>query len=329
MGVIYGKGAEIIGESLFQLGVHSVYGIPYPPVSELHEYLAKKGIFRPATSVREMAALSLGLSLGGERTCMVTAGTGIYGCMESISYATSYEIPLLVIHIGKSIPGFGNPYPYQGDLDALRGGDFPPAVFSPASVEEIPVLMAKTAEMGERFSVPAVFYIDSALFNMTGSVEVEIGSPKGEFGFRKGDRRYYTSVYLDVTAMKKQTASLIEKYKKIDQEALCELYMMEDAEYAICAYGISAYVAKKAADDLRLSGKKVGVLRPVTLSPFCSIGKEMKKLKKVFVVEMSNMQLARFIRGQLDAKVKIESYATHGGLLPERNDVIQFIKRLI
>lgn len=329
MGVIYGKGAEIIGESLVQLGVHSVYGIPYPPISELHEYLAKKGIFRPATSTREMAALALGLSLGGERTCMVTAGTGIYGCMESISYAVSYEIPLTIIHVGKSIPGYGNPYPYQGDLDVLRGGDFPPVVFSPASVEEIPLLMTKMVEMGEKFSVPAIFYVDSALFNMTGNVEVNIEFPKGEFGFRKSDRRYYTSVHLDVTAMKKQVASLIEKYKKIDQEALCELYMMEDAEYAICAYGISAYVAKMVADDLRLSKKKIGVLRPLTLSPFCSIHKETKKLKKVFVVEMSNMQLFRFIRGQLDPKVKVESYTTHGGLLPERNDVIQFIKGLI
>lgn len=329
MGVIYGKGAEIIGESLVQLGVRSVYGIPYPPVSELHEYLAKKDIFRPATSIKEMAALALGLALGGERTCMITSGTGIYGCMESISYASSYEIPLTVIHVGKSIPGFGNPYPYQGDLDVLRAGDFPPAVFSPASVEEIPLLLAKMVEMGERFSVPTIFYVDSALFNMTGSVEVDIGSPKGEFGFKKGDKRYYTSVYLDVTAMKRQIASLIGKYKKIDQEALCEPYMMEDAEYAICAYGISAYVAKKAADDLRLSNKKVGVLRPVTLSPFCAIQKEMKKVKKIFVIEMSNMQLARVVRGQLDPKAKIESYATHGGLLPEKNDVIQFIKGLI
>lgn len=329
MGVIYGKGAEVIGESLVQLGVRSVYGIPYPPVSELHEYLAKKDIFRPATSTKEMAALSLGLSLGGERTCMVTSGTGIYDCMESISYAASYEVPLTVIHVGKSIPGFGNPYPYQGDLDALRAGDFPPVVFSPASVEEIPLLLAKMVEMGERFSVPAVFYVDSALFNMTGSVEVDIGPPKVEFGFKKGGKRYYTSVYLDVAAMKKQIASLIGKYRKIDQGALCELYMMEDAEYAVCAYGISAFVAKKAADDLRLSNKKVGVLRPVTLSPFCEIQKEMKKVKKVFVVEMSNMQLFRLIRGQLDPKVKIEGYATHGGLLPERNDVIQFIKGLI
>jgi 2-oxoglutarate ferredoxin oxidoreductase subunit alpha len=329
MGVIYGKGAEIIGESLVQLGVRSAYGIPYPPISELHEYLAKKGIFRPAVSIREMAALSLGLALGGERTCMVTAGTGIYDCMESISYAVSYEVPLTIVHVGKSIPGFGNPYPYQGDLDVLRGGDFPPVVFSPASVEEIPLLMAKMVETGERFSVPAVFYVDSALFNMTGNVEVSVDSPKAEFGFRKNDKRYYTSVYLDVTAMKKQTASLIGKYKKIDGEALCEPYMMEDAEYAICAYGISAYVAKKVADDLRLSEKKIGVLRPLTLSPFCSIREEMKKVKKVFVVEMSNMQLFRFVRGQLDPKVKVESYATHGGLLPERNDVIQFIKGLI
>lgn len=329
MGVIYGKGSEIIGESLAQLGMRSVYGIPYPPISELHEYLAKKGIFRPATSTKEMAALALGLSLGGERTSMVTAGTGIYSCMESMSYAVSYEVPLMIIHVGKSIPGFGNPYPYQGDLDVLRGGDFPPVVFSPASVEEIPLLMAKMVEMGEKFSVPSIFYVDSALFNMTGSVEVDIGSPKGEFGFRNNDRRYYTSVYLDVTAMKKQAASLIGKYKRIDGEALCELYMMEDAEYAICAYGISAYIAKKAADDLRLSKKKVGVLRPITLSPFCGMEKEMEKVKKIFVVEMSNMQLTRLIKGRLDPRVKIESYATHGGLLPERNDVVQFIKGLI
>lgn len=44
--------------------------------------------------------------------------------------------------------------------------------------------------------------------------------------------------------------------------------MVEDAEWVIVAYGISARVAKQVVIDLREEGIKLGLIRPITLFPF-------------------------------------------------------------
>jgi pyruvate/2-oxoacid:ferredoxin oxidoreductase alpha subunit len=321
----YMKGAEIIGESILQLGVEKVYGFPHPPVSELHEYLAKKEAFLPALSLREAASTSLGLSLAGKRTFIITSGTNIHDVQEAVSYAMSFEIPLSIIHVGRSLPGLGNPYPYQGDFDILTGGDFPPLVFSPASLEEIPLLLGKMVALAEKCRVPSVFYIDSALFHMTGDIDVKVMAEPRVWGFADKDVEYFTSVHLDVAVMEKKMFSLIEKFNKIQAEALCESYKMEDAEYAICAYGICGYIAKNLVDLLRASKKKTGLLRPVTLSPFVNLKEHMQGMKKIFVIEMSNGQLTGRMKQHL-VNMEIIPYCTYGGLLPEQENLFKFIE---
>jgi 2-oxoglutarate ferredoxin oxidoreductase subunit alpha len=326
MAYVYGKGAEIIGASLEQLGFHRISGFPHPPIGDLLEYLSKRDLFLPAASVKEMANVSLGLALGGKRACMVTSGSNLQDTLEALSYASSYEVPITLIHVGRSIPGFGNPYPYQGDLDTLTNGDFPPIVFAPSSLEEIPSLLTRMVSLSEKYLVSAVLYVDSALFHMTGNAAVELtGTPSQEWGLGIAGRRFYTSLFLDVADMKKKIEGLAEKYAKIGEEGLSEAYMVDDAEYAFCAYGVCAYVARKAADELRLAGVRAGLVRPVTLYPFPHVQSKAGHLKKVIVAEMSNGQLYRRIRLQLPG-VALDSYITSGGLLPEKGLLVERIK---
>jgi len=325
MATMYGKGGEIIAESITSLGVEKIYGLPHPPVSEFFEYAAKKGRFIPVTSVKEMAHVCLGMALGGKRTGLMTSGTNIYECMEVLSYATSYEIPLVFIHVGRSMPGYGNPYPYQGDIDILTAGDFPPIVMSPASVEEIPLLLSKLYTLAERFMTPAIFYLDSALFHMTATVDISVEQAYTPWGFTGQEKRFFTTMHLDVSEMKKKTASLIEKYKALEQEAVTEYYMTDSAQYGVVASGVCAYIARKAVEDLQLAGKPVGLLRPITLAPFGSMENPLKGKKKVFVVEMSNMQLARRIEKDAGS-TEIVPYITSGGILPDREALLSFIK---
>jgi len=51
-------------------------------------------------------------------------------------------------------------------------------------------------------------------------------------------------------------------------ETRYELYMMEDAEYAVVAYGTTARIIKGAIKRARREGIPVGLIRPITLFPF-------------------------------------------------------------
>ena len=57
-------------------------------------------------------------------------------------------------------------------------------------------------------------------------------------------------------------------YKAWADEAEAELYMVEDAEVVLTAYGISARIAKSAVDALRAEGIKAGLVRAKTVFPF-------------------------------------------------------------
>jgi len=320
-----GKASAILGEAIVRLVDNGrVYGFSHPPVNEIYEYIAKKGIFAPAFSIKEMADIGLGISTAGKRTFVITSGTGIYDCMEAISYATSYEVPFLSIHIGKSIPGFGNPYPYQGDLEILKAGDFPPIIFCPYMVDEIPFLLSQMVELSERYRHPAVFYLDSALLNMTGGADLNLKAPEASWGLRT-EKRVISSIYLEVRDMEKRLSGLKEKYNLIRKEARSHLYMMEDAEYVVVAYGICAYIAKKAVDELRLMDIKAGMINPVILSPLPDLNGQFVRAKKIYVVEMSNGQLYRYIKGYVGG-VEMKTYNAYGGLIPDKGGLIDYIK---
>lgn len=319
------KASAILGEAIVRLvNYGKVYGFSHPPVNEIYEYIAKKGIFSPAFSLKEMADIGLGITTGGGRTFIISSGTGIYDCMEAISYATSYEVPLLSIHVGKSIPGFGNPYPYQGDLDILTAGDFPPIVFCPYIVDEIPFLLSQMVELAQKYGHPAVFYLDSALLNMTGGADLNLEIPEVSWGLGT-EKRVISTVFLGVKDMEKSLSGLIKKYSLIKKEARSHLYMMDDADYAVVAYGICAYIAKKAVDDLRIMDIKAGMVRPITLSPLSDLDAQLGKVKKIYVVEMSSGQLYRHIKGYAK-DVEIKAYNTYGGLIPDKRGLMDYIK---
>ena len=62
-----------------------------------------------------------------------------------------------------------------------------------------------------------------------------------------------------------------ERYRAIEEnEPMWEEYMMEDAEICVAAFGIASRVAKNAIVAARAEGIKVGLIRPITLWPFCS-----------------------------------------------------------
>ncbi|HPD09283.1 MAG TPA: 3-methyl-2-oxobutanoate dehydrogenase subunit beta, partial [Methanomassiliicoccales archaeon] len=100
-----------------------------------------------------------------------------------------------------------------------------------------------------------------------------------------------SSIYLDSDLQEKHNWALQGKYETMEQDAMAECYLTEDAEIVLTGYGTSSRVARSAVDELRGLGVRAGLFRPVTLFPFPAAELNMAAHSgRVLVVELSNGQ---------------------------------------
>jgi len=84
-----------------------------------------------------------------------------------------------------------------------------------------------------------------------------------------------------------------------------ESYHTEDMDYLIVAYGFSARAALQAVNEMRETGMKIGLWRPITVWPFPeAVFKEAATgVKAVIVPEMNHGQLSREIERHVSVPV--------------------------
>jgi len=108
--------------------------------------------------------------------------------------------------------------------------------------------------------------------------------------------------------------------------------MMEDAEFAIIAYGGDSRPALEAARRTREAGIKMGFLRPIILWPFPDepIFKVASKVKKILVVELNrDGQLAREVARASKGQAEVYHLGS-GGVEPHLPDAVYGeIKKLV
>jgi len=125
---------------------------------------------------------------------------------------------------------------------------------------------------------------------------------------------------------------LKKKYDEIEaNEVRYETYQCDDAEHIIIAYGSSARISRKAVDLLRAEGKKVGLLRPITLFPFPKkqIADLAKKVKGFLTMEMSLGQMVEDVRLVVNGQTKVEHYGRVGGSIPTPEEVANAVKSIM
>ena len=125
-----------------------------------------------------------------------------------------------------------------------------------------------------------------------------------------------------------------EMYKGwAETETDVELYMVDDAELVISAYGIAARIAKSAISILRAEGYKVGLVRPKRVFPFpekafASLCPE--KVKGILDVEMSMPpQLAEDVNAATKGAIPMDYCLTTYGVILNRDDIIAKAKEML
>lgn len=154
-------------------------------------------------------------------------------------------------------------------------------------------------------------------------------SPMASYG--EGYRFHVTGLAHDAygfpTNRSDEAAVMMDRLKKKITHHLRELiqfetFMMEDARSAIFAAGITARAAKSAVVKARKSGKKVGLIRPLTIWPFPddALRKYFHNVRTVFVPELNQGQLLNEVKRAMGSVWNYESRKTRNIVPIQKNN---------
>ncbi|MDK2871910.1 MAG: 2-oxoglutarate/2-oxoacid ferredoxin oxidoreductase subunit alpha [bacterium] len=336
------KGNEVFAEAAVRAGCRYFFGYPITPQNEIPEYMSWRlpevgGVYLQAES--EVAAINMvfGAAGAGGRVLISSSSPGISLMQEGISYIAGAELPCVIINVVRGGPGLGGILPAQSDyFQATKGGghgDYHLIVLAPHTLQEAFDLTMLAFELADKYRNPVMVYADGFLGQMMEPVElrdpIDLSSlppkPWAITGAKGRERNLIKSLYLEGEKLEAHNFKLKKKYDEIAKnEVRYELYMMDDAEVAISAYGTSARISKTAIKILREKGFKIGLIRPITLFPFpYSIYEELAdKLKYVLVVEMSMGQFVYDVDYALKRKVPVDLLPHAGGIAPTYEEIV-------
>jgi 2-oxoglutarate ferredoxin oxidoreductase subunit alpha len=342
------KGNEALGEAAIQAGCRHFFGYPITPQTELSAYLSKKmpkvgGTFLQAES--EIAAINmvLGAAGSGVRAMTSSSSPGISLKSEGVSYIAGSDVPAVIINVQRGGPGLGSIQPSQADYwqatKALGHGDFQLLVYAPASVQEMVDYVVKAFDRADKYRMPAMILADGLLGQMMEPVSFPEINPdaydKSSWAANghknKREHHIINSLYLKPDELQN---SIVERYKKYEiikeTETDAELYLTEDCDVLVCAFGATARVAKSAVNDARAQGIKAGLFRPKTLWPFPvkELNEAAKNAKKLLSVEMSMGQMVDDIKLAINCSKPVEFFGRTGGVIPTPVEVLGEIKRI-
>jgi len=345
------SGNEAMAEGAIQSGCLFYAGYPITPQSELTAYMAKympdsAGVFIQAES--ELAAINMvfGASAVGVRAMTSSSSPGISLKQEGISYLAGAELPAVIVNVMRGGPGLGNIAPSQSDyFQATKGGghgDYHLIVIAPSSVKEAFSFMQIAFDLADKYRNPVMILGDGILGQMMEPVEIpnsrprimSVKKPWALTGSRDREPNIIKSFYMQEGELEKFNLVLQKKYSRIQKnEELCETLFLDDAEVAVVAYGSVARIVKSVIMKLRAGGKKVGLIRPITLWPFpAGVFERLKEKKKelvLFAIEMSYGQMVEDVRLAVSGCFPVEFLGCAGGGIPNEKEIEEKISRLL
>lgn len=351
--VLLMKGNEAIAHAAIRCGCDGYFGYPITPQSEILETLALEKPWETTGMVvlqaeSEVASINMiyGGGGAGKRVMTSSSSPGVALMQEGIAYMAGAEIPGLIVNVQRGGPGLGTIQPSQGDyFQATRGGgngDYYVIVLAPASVQEMADFVDLAFNLAFKYRIPAMILSDGVIGQVMEKVvlppfkprrtEEEIAKecPWATIGHPANRGiNVITSLELQPEAMEKHNLHLQEKYSVIrQQEVRYEEVLVDDAEYLIVAFGSAARIAQKAIGDLRASGVKVGLLRPITLWPFPTerIRELAPSLKGILSFEINAGQMVEDVRLAVEGRTPVTHYGKMGGIVPTPDELIAALK---
>lgn len=243
--------------------------------------------------------------------------------------------------------------PAQGEVMQTRWGthgDHWLITVSPSSVPECFDLTLRAVALSEKYRCPVILLMDEVIGHMREKIELpdnydeipqaerkrptcvpedylaygcEEGSKVPAMAdFGSGYRWHVSGLVHDETGFPKGTGEATRTSQdrlrtkledNLDDIVQVENYRMEDAEFAVVAFGGAARTAYEAVDMARKEGLKVGFVRPITIWPFAE--KQMQelagKVKGILVHELNCGQYVLEVERAVAGKVPVSLYAKY------------------
>jgi len=342
------KGNEAVAEAAVRAGVVAYFGYPITPQTELLEYMARRmpelgRAFVQAES--ELGAINMvyGAACTGHRVMSSSSSPGVSLMMEGISYIAATEIPMVLVDVMRGGPGLGDIAPAQGDYyQIVKGGghgDYRTIVLAPASVQESVDMTVLAFDLAEKYRCIVFVLSDGSIGQMMEPCELPPMQPlKTSFpdwavnGAEGREKRVLTSINLDPQGQEDMNFRLLERWQEVEaNEVRYKEYFMEDAEYVVAGFGSSGRIALSAVRAARAEGIKVGLIRPITLSPFPKqvFANLPDRIKGMLVVEMNAGQMLEDILVNTQSRIPTEFFARLAGIVPYPDEVLNEIHRMV
>lgn len=306
----YLSGNEAAAEGALAAGCRLYAGYPITPSSEIMERMAARlpeidGAFLQMED--EIASISavVGGAWSGSKSMTATSGPGLSLMQECLGYAAFTETPLVLIDVQRAGPCTGQATKVGGgDIMAVKygsHGDYQVVAFSPWSVAEMFSLTVEAFNWSERLRVPAFLLAEEATGHLRERVDIPetvelyerdyrpgeapFGHPEADGvpsmpRFGQGENLMVTGSTHDDWGFRKTEDPVVQDrlVRRLNQKVLSraddlcryEGYELDDAELVVVAYGFTARAALRAVRLARAQGVKVGLLRLITIWPFCS-----------------------------------------------------------
>lgn len=342
------KGNYAIANAAVLAGCQCYFGYPITPQSEIGEFMSGKmqELGRAYVSAEsELAAINMtiGACSTGVKAMTSSSSCAVSLMQEGLSYATSDQLPVVLVSVMRGGPGLGNIYPSQGDyFQATRGGgngDYKLIVLAPSTVQECADLTYKAFYLAQKYRNPTVLLADGLLGQMMEPVEFkpypypEIDNSQWKLSGAKGREARIIRSYAPLADNQcVYLEKLFEKYKLIEeQETQWEEIGTEDADIVLVSFGSTARNVKTAAKICRQKGLKVGILRPITLFPFPTKRlKELAQSVKMFIsVEVNMGQMVQDVRLAVNGKAPVELIHKGVGVPPAPEEIVKQIEELM
>ncbi|MCK9274237.1 MAG: 2-oxoacid:acceptor oxidoreductase subunit alpha [Syntrophales bacterium] len=310
----------------------------------------------------------IGASCTGMKAITATSGPGFSLMQENIGFAAEAEIPCVIINVMRFGPSTGLPtHPSQADFMQSRWGthgDHPVIVIAPYTAREAYRETGRAVNFSEKYRVPVIILMDEILGHLRERVEFkeedivkEVNRKGPEAGvpffpyehtddwippfanFGSGYRCHITGLIHDRTGFPTNNPEIVDQVmrrmngkidKHIDEICRISTVDVEDAEIVIVAFGSVARSAAEVVRIMRSMGKKIGLIRPVTLWPFPD--REIKKAaegkKAIIVPEMNLGQMVREVIRTIEGETPVHPLNRIDGELITPRDIIDFIEEM-
>lgn len=259
--------------------------------------------------------------------------------------------------------------PAQGEVMQARWGthgDHWLITVSPSSVPECFDLTLRAVALSEKYRCPVILLMDEVIGHMREKIELpdnydeipqaerkqptcapedylaygcEDGSKVPALApFGSGYRWHVTGLVHDETGFPKGTGAATKESQdrlrtkitdNLDDIVQVENYKMEDAEFAVIAFGGAARTAYEAIDMARAEGLKVGFMRPITIWPFAEkqIKEVADKVKGILVHELNCGQYVLEVERAVAGKVPVSLFAKYDNESATPAELLDEIKK--